>query len=60
MYSFFVLGQIPGTDIVISFTMWLLCAMLILGLYAERRYRQYIKQLIANQAPILAPTIGKD
>ncbi len=41
MYSFFVLGQIPGTSITISFSMWLtLCLLAIttyLGIRVHRR-----------------------
>lgn len=32
MYSFFVLGQIPGTEIVITFTMWMQLFAILLAL----------------------------
>ena len=41
MYSFVVLGQIPGTGITISFTMWLgLCATVLLVTMWLRARRQ--------------------
>ena len=42
MYSFLVLGQVPGTGIVITFTMWLelIAAVLITITWAVLRNRQ--------------------
>lgn len=46
MYSFFVLGQIPGTDFVITFWIWaelaaLLTMLLVWGAY--RRHRDFVE-----------------
>ncbi|MDB5169681.1 MAG: hypothetical protein JWN82_77 [Candidatus Saccharibacteria bacterium] len=55
MYSFFVLGQIPGTSITISFTMWLtLCLAATLIYLAVRMHRNQPLQLGMD------PTIGSD
>lgn len=37
MYSFIVLGEIPGTEITISFTMWLLLGLLVVAFIASVR-----------------------
>lgn len=56
MYSFFVLGLIPGTDIQISFTMWLETVMLFgMSAYLVRhilRRRTYGSEIV--------PTIGTE
>lgn len=56
MYSFFVLGQVPGTSITITFTMWMeLCAaavMVTLWLYVRHRNTESTSEL--------QPTIGND
>lgn len=48
MYSFFVLGQIPGTDIIITFSMWAQLAALVaacgLWMYVRRQRRDYTRQ----------------
>ena len=55
MYSFFVLGQIPGTSITISFTAWLtLCLLGGAGYLAVRVYRRRLD----SQQPI--PTISAE
>lgn len=38
MYSFFILGQIPGTNITISFTMWLVLAVSVTAVVVWRKY----------------------
>jgi hypothetical protein len=54
MYSFFILGQIPGTNITISFTMWAqLCAVLLLAVLVIR-FRRH------QAAERLEPTIGNE
>jgi hypothetical protein len=53
MYSFFVLGQIPGTSITISFTMWLSLSLLAAGTYLALRLHR--RRLITNTA---LPTIS--
>jgi hypothetical protein len=55
MYSFFILGQVPGTNIVISFTMWvvLAAALLLLTLWLHLKNRT-----IAMTT--LEPTISAD
>lgn len=57
MYSFFILGQVPGTDIVISFGMWL--QVLVAGLLAYGAYK-WRKHQDAGTTPssLLPPTIG--
>jgi hypothetical protein len=46
MYSFLVLGQIPGTNIQISFEIWLLSlGLLLLGSLAYRRLHQPANEL---------------
>lgn len=40
MYSFFVLGQIPGTDFVITFMMWVQLAALLTTLLVWMTYRR--------------------
>lgn len=54
MYSFVVLGQIPGTEIRISFTGWLLVCLLALacGLAIRRRHHTDLSPL--------DPTIATD
>ena len=55
MYSFFVLGQIPGTDITITFSMWMqLCAALLAIALLIRVHRRN-----TQQRPI-QPTISQD
>jgi len=38
MYSFVVLGQIPGTSITISFTMWIQLALLLAAVVVWYKY----------------------
>jgi hypothetical protein len=52
MYSFVILGQIPGTDITISFTMWVELALFVGTLIAWITVRQNH----TSDAP--APTIS--
>ena len=40
MYSFFVLGQVPGTGLVITFTMWAELAALLFTLLVWIGYRR--------------------
>lgn len=54
MYSFVILGQIPGTDITISFTMWVELALFVAAL---------ITWVIVRHKSVLTvttPTIGGD
>ncbi len=44
MYSFLILGRVPGTNITISFEVWLII-MTVIG-YATYRYWPRIKQLV--------------
>ena len=55
MYSFFVLGQIPGTSIIITFTMWmqLFAALFVTGMLIYLRRTHGLR----NYFP---PTIGSD
>jgi membrane protein implicated in regulation of membrane protease activity len=55
MYSFFVLGQVPGTGITISFTMWLMLSLVAATLYIGLRYRKQREQTFS-----LDPTIAAD
>lgn len=55
MYNFFVLGQIPGTSITISFTMWLMLSLLAATLYLGVRYLRQRPQSFS-----LDPTIAGD
>ncbi len=54
MYNFFVLGQIPGTSITITFTMWAELVAVAIVLFAWMRLRR--NHQLAN--PMLQPTIG--
>lgn len=55
MHSLVVLGQVPGTNIEISFTMWLVMSLIALSLFmAVRMYRH--KPMTGS----MAPTIGSD
>lgn len=54
MYNFFVLGQIPGTNITITFTMWAELFAIAIVLFAWMHLRR--NQRIAS--PMLQPTIG--
>ena len=51
MYSFLVLGIIPGTNIQITFTTWLqLCAVVVfVWLIRNRVMATYAEQLIVSQ-----------
>ncbi len=42
MYSFFILGQIPGTDVVLTFWMWMELAALLVTLLAWMAYRRHL------------------
>jgi len=53
MYSFFILGQVPGTAVTITFTMWLQLCALIIGLLAL--YRVQLNRTITYYMP---PTIS--
>lgn len=58
MYNFFVLGQIPGTSIVITFVMWIeLCALMsVLAFWAL-----YVRKRPATKHTIiLEPTISAE
>jgi hypothetical protein len=55
MYSFFVLGQVPGTSITISFTMWLMLSLLAATLYIGFRALRLRAQVFS-----LDPTIAGD
>ncbi len=37
MYSFFILGQIPGTSITISFQAWLIITAVAIGVFIKLR-----------------------
>lgn len=52
MYSFLVLGQIPGTGITISFSTWLSLCLLAATYFGLRLHRRKL-----TTAPSL-PTIG--
>lgn len=55
MNDFFVLGQVPGTDIIITFTMWMQLAALLVSLLvwaAYRRRREFLSYSI--------PTISQE
>lgn len=56
MYSFLVLGLVPGTDIQISFTMWLEAVMLVI---ACMFLLHHIQQRRADSYEIV-PTIGTE
>ena len=48
MEEFLLLGQIPGTDIVVTFGMWMLivCMLVILaGLVWAQRHQQLIRKM---------------
>lgn len=52
MYSFFILGEVPGTNITITFTMWSLLALSLVMFAALRfivRDRQTQRTLDAYQ-----------
>jgi hypothetical protein len=53
MYDFFVLGLIPGTDIQITFTMWLEALLLVIC-------SLYLVHIHVNKHAVLAPTIGPE
>lgn len=55
MYSFFVLGQIPGTGIVISFTMWLQAMLAVTLIVAYVKYRRHL-----STTHNMVPTISND
>lgn len=61
MYSFFVLGLIPGTDIQVTFEMWLQAAIILCSVIAililvkrfiQERRRNAIPQTTILQQPI--------
>lgn len=54
MYSIVVLGQIPGTDITITFSMWMATATLLIAIVALARMQRH--RTIANY---FAPTISE-
>ena len=60
MYSFFVLGMIPGTNIQITFTTWTDVALFFLAVYlVARLYRLFTEQrgvFVSNEhhAPLYA------
>ncbi len=53
MYSFFVLGIIPGTNIAISFQVWLLltAAVFVGTIIAKPRFMRYINENFVNPRP---------
>lgn len=53
MYNFFVLGLIPGTDIQITFTMWLEAMMLVISIL-------YLIHVHFANNVILSPTISPE
>lgn len=56
MYNFFVLGQIPGTSITITFTMWLQAGLfiaLLIVLFLVHRHHEL-------QDNLLGATISND
>ncbi len=55
MYSFIVLGIIPGTNIVISFETWLVT--LVVALFIAVRYRRYVQAWgrAADLLPVRVP-----
>lgn len=55
MYNFFVLGQVPGTGITISFTMWLMLSLLVATSYLGVRYLRQRPETFS-----LDPTIAGD
>lgn len=44
MYNFLILGQIPGTDVVITFAMWTLLGAAVLGIFTWFKVRSYRRQ----------------
>jgi hypothetical protein len=48
MYSFLILGQIPGTDIVITWGMWLLLGAAVLGTVVAVKLRGYRRMTVQN------------
>lgn len=55
MYSFFVLGQIPGTGLTISFSVWLILCLLAGTAYLwVRLHRRKLEDLTTS------PTISTD
>lgn len=61
MYSLLILGQIPGTGVTITFTMWALLsvALLLLALLAVIRRRRSVDSFRAIGSHV-APTIGSN
>ena len=57
MYSFFILGQVPGTDMVISFWMWAEMAALLTMLLVWITYRRHLA-VINYSLPTISPEIG--
>jgi len=55
MYHFFILGQVPGTNIIISFSMWMLLAAAVLSLLLWVRLKRR-----STEPFTLEPTIGSD
>ncbi len=53
MYSFFVLGLIPGTNISISFQVWLMlmAALLVGAIIAKPYLARYIRDNFVNPRP---------
>lgn len=51
MYSFFVLGLIPGTNIQITFQMWLLITAAIAAVYAYWHYLPHPTLRIEIRSP---------
>ena len=68
MYSFVVLGQIPGTSITISFTMWIQLALLLTMAVLLYKYTHKTKHtqnqklssfmIIRNGKPVRADEIS--
>ncbi|MDB5169058.1 MAG: hypothetical protein JWO41_414 [Candidatus Saccharibacteria bacterium] len=58
MYSLLVLGIIPGTDIQISFQLWLDCAtvlaVVVLASHYIRTHRLAISEAIRTRSPLHA------
>lgn len=55
MYDFFVLGQIPGTGLVITFWMWAQVTALLVTLLAWMAYRRHLEVVNYN-----IPTISTE
>ena len=56
MYSFIVLGEIPGTNITISFTMWVLLCLLVIttAFYIRLHRNQAAPQSLQSFEPTIA------